>query len=606
MNDSKHGFYKIIISDLSTTVYAGDKKIFYLIYTVGQSGLKPGDILKLEIPLLYTEPTVGWDRPAPDKALVSWFSNRDVELTEEVFRKRYVLFTSNSGFLSENDIVVIVYGDQVGGFKGARVPEAIVEADLRLDLAIKKLEDEAFNKIVCSDKIPVLPGPLFQIRPVLKFAKKEMKIKCRLTALDRAGNHIKNYSDNVTYSFIKDDKTVKKGNIRISNGNGEAVIRVDHADNCLISTSVKHGEKSYLSNFLKLTNNRASLNVYWGDLHVHSTLSDGAGSPDFCYSYARDVSGLDFISLADEDGVYMHPWYDNEYFLDYQKSFQIADQYYKEGSFVTFYCYEWMGYPYGHRHIIGKEKFPFCCHTALKHSKPDQLYSLLENKNVIIINHSTTSDFMGTKWQYYDNHFDRLAEIYSMHGSSERILNNSKNVLNSEHQFEGAIIRALAKKFKFGFVGGGDTHISMAGNNLSLTGPYPSLRYKPGLTAVMCETLTRESLFDALFNRQCYATTGERIIIDFRINGYLMGEEVEVKAETEIEISFEVTGTARLKNISVIKNNCMIFKKKNTDVHYEKRLINLIESDFNYFYLKILQVDGNEAWSSPIWVSVKQ
>ena len=41
--------------------------------------------------------------------------------------------------------------------------------------------------------------------------------------------------------------------------------------------------------------------VLWGDLHGHSNFSDGTGTPEDYYVYARDVAGLDVAALTDHD-----------------------------------------------------------------------------------------------------------------------------------------------------------------------------------------------------------------------------------------------------------------------------------------------------------------
>src|SRR3989339_2261472 len=41
--------------------------------------------------------------------------------------------------------------------------------------------------------------------------------------------------------------------------------------------------------------------IYWGDVHGHSSLSDGKGSPDDYFTHARDVARLDFAILTDHD-----------------------------------------------------------------------------------------------------------------------------------------------------------------------------------------------------------------------------------------------------------------------------------------------------------------
>ena len=46
---------------------------------------------------------------------------------------------------------------------------------------------------------------------------------------------------------------------------------------------------------------RARRRLVWGDLHGHSGVSDGTGTPEDYYAYARDVARLDVAVLTDHD-----------------------------------------------------------------------------------------------------------------------------------------------------------------------------------------------------------------------------------------------------------------------------------------------------------------
>ena len=66
---------------------------------------------------------------------------------------------------------------------------------------------------------------------------------------------------------------------------------------------------------------------------------------------------------------------------------------------------------------------------------------------------------------------------------------------------------------KTGFVGSTDTHEG-----------------KPAAkTAVLARELTRPAIFDALRHRRNYAVFNARIVLDFKINGHVMGEEIEIE-----------------------------------------------------------------------------
>jgi len=48
-------------------------------------------------------------------------------------------------------------------------------------------------------------------------------------------------------------------------------------------------------------------NVYYGHLHNHSNVSDGTGTPDAAYNYAKNTAHLDFVSLAEPSGTIEAP-----------------------------------------------------------------------------------------------------------------------------------------------------------------------------------------------------------------------------------------------------------------------------------------------------------
>jgi hypothetical protein len=44
-----------------------------------------------------------------------------------------------------------------------------------------------------------------------------------------------------------------------------------------------------------------TLNHYFGNLHSHTSFSDGSGTPDEAYKYARDVGDLDFLAVTEHN-----------------------------------------------------------------------------------------------------------------------------------------------------------------------------------------------------------------------------------------------------------------------------------------------------------------
>jgi len=198
-------------------------------------------------------------------------------------------------------------------------------------------------------------------------------------------------------------------------------------------------------------------------------------------------------------------------------------------------------------------------------------------------------------------------------GSSE-YLGNPWPVVFSEP--EGCVQEALKRGYRLGFTAGSDTHISRPGSNIKEMMGNQIVYTQSGLTAVYAEELSREAIFDALKRRHCYATTGVRMIIYFTINDCLMGEEITVQSpDAPRQLYIKVAGTKEIERIDIVRNNKNIFSKESNKLIEE---VSYVDSDnlrdialpvelranlVTFYYIRVIQKDGNWGWSSPVWVS---
>jgi hypothetical protein len=146
---------------------------------------------------------------------------------------------------------------------------------------------------------------------------------------------------------------------------------------------------------------------------------------------------------------------------------------------------------------------------------------------------------------------------------------------------------ALAKGLKLGVQASSDhwsTHMSYA--------------------CILSEQLSRESLFEAMKKRHAYAAT-DNIILDFQAEAggrrYIMGDVI--KSQTAPALKLRAIGTERIKQLVIVKNQKFVYIG-----HPNTREVSLefTDRDFqpgaNYYYMRVVQVDNQVAWSSPIWV----
>jgi hypothetical protein len=326
--------------------------------------------------------------------------------------------------------------------------------------------------------------------------------------------------------------------------------------------------------------------IYFGEIHPHTHLSDGAGTPEEALRWARDARGLDFSALADHwsRSLSKKPKTKEEYV-------KTINSFNEPGRFVTLVGYEWTTWTrYGDKCVYFRgPDGAFLAPDDPKTDDPEKLWKALEGIAAVTIPHHPMAGGR-TDWRYKNERFERLVEIFSWWGCAEE-------------GSEFSVQQALAQGHKLGFIGGTDNHLGQPATGR--TGPEEGA----GLAAVFAPALTREAIFDALWARHSYATTGARIAMEFFVNGNMMGEEISAPAEGRpaspaggSEITARAAGTEEIEKLELIKNNEVIASKKGEATVIEFKYEDKESAPGDYYYIRILQIDGHRAWSSPVWL----
>jgi len=352
--------------------------------------------------------------------------------------------------------------------------------------------------------------------------------------------------------------------------------------------------------------------LFWGYIHGHTRFSDGHYGLDEYYLFARDIAGLDFCAATD------HDYEANKTFKQWKLFQEAATKYNEPGHFVTFLGYEWSeNERYGHRNVYYlRDDQPIFPHYREENNTPEKLWTLLRGREVIIIPHHTCRHDTPTDWAFHNPGLERLVEIYSVWGSCENSRKSGNplfiKVPLGEGEKEGYHIQdGLAKGYRMGFTAGGDSHDGRPGGSLfhtplwlisSGSPPWWLMGWRQdGLTAVYAKELTRESLWEALYHRRVYGTTGARIILEFYADGHPMGEEYTTNVPPFLSVN--IIGTARLSKVELVKNNFVVQTHvgRGTQVSFDFKDEQFTNS--SYYYVRVLQEDGEMAWSSPIFVN---
>ncbi|MCX7625826.1 MAG: CehA/McbA family metallohydrolase [Candidatus Sumerlaeaceae bacterium] len=255
---------------------------------------------------------------------------------------------------------------------------------------------------------------------------------------------------------------------------------------------------------------------YFGDLHGHTSLSDGTGDVDEFYLVRRDVYALDFAALTDHDSFVGNTLLPSEW----EEIKAITDHFNESGLFVTLFGQEWTSLRVprggGHMNVYSiRRDVPLFDHALPEFDTAQKLVEAARRFDAIAVPHHI--GWTGVVWEAFEPQVMPLVEIVSVHGAHEFMGNRP---LVHRGGMRGYFAQdGLARGLKFGFIGGTDCHGLLWQHGEC----WKRDPYEGGLACVLAKELTREAIFDALRKRRCYATSGIRMRMVFEINGAPMG-----------------------------------------------------------------------------------
>lgn len=409
-------------------------------------------------------------------------------------------------------------------------------------------------------------------------------------------------------------------------------------------------------------------NVYWGDYHTHSNFSADAAldvpgettlNAEQAIVYARDTMKLDFFATSDHaeapaDQNRIDPntdlWTTS---LNLAKTYSNNDPA-KGKVFAVFPAFEYTNglYPYdneggtqsstgyGHKNVlffdpshavltrlgawVNPSRQPQVTPTQIS-SDSAALWSDLEQARVsqgaeqsrwaLTVVH-TPASLHENDWEAQDGQYQRNVEIYSSWGNSEGDSPSSCRARDVAYDHNPIKIATLVKaksirnqlqvkwiengdtRYLMSFTGGSDDHAGLATGEDGLA----------GVTGVIAPTLSREGIWDALYQRRTIAaiSSGTKrypLLMAVEADGeHAAGGAHLQKNPTKIRV--RALGAPEIQKLDVIVDGCLTVSVPGYELD---RTLSMPSGPRHYVYVRAALSVGEKQyriWSSPVYLGL--
>ncbi len=339
--------------------------------------------------------------------------------------------------------------------------------------------------------------------------------------------------------------------------------------------------------------------LYFGQLHAHTNISDGAGSVTEAFQHASQVDNLDFLAVTDHSNSFDNEGnsqvdlgtdltgISSEWAQGHAAAAAVTDE-----DFVGLYGFEmtWSD-GFGHINTFNTPGFESRSNSEFGNkSGATEGYQNYYDKLVEVgsslsqFNHpgTTFGDFQD--FAFYDPQVDQRITLIEV-GNGEGAIGSSGYFPSYEYY-----TRALDKGWHVAPTNNQDNHKGNWGDS------------NTARSVVLASGLTEEGIYDAIRNYRVYATEDNDLSILYALNGNAMGSILS-KQENGVTLTAQITDptdTADMK-VEVIVNGGLVIGTQTVTGGSGTVTFHFDSNEYSYYYLRITQADQNIAVTAPVW-----
>lgn len=338
--------------------------------------------------------------------------------------------------------------------------------------------------------------------------------------------------------------------------------------------------------------------LYFGQLHSHTNISDGAGSVTDAFEHAAGVENLDFLAVTDHSNSF-----DNEddsrvdlgtdlmdVSNEWKQGHDAADAITKQsnGTFVGIYGFEmtWSG-GFGHINTFNTPGFESRNSDEFPNNPTGHInyYNKLVEveESLSQFNHPGTTFGDFADFGYYSQAYDERINLIEV-GNGEGAIGSSGYFPSYEYY-----TRALDKGWHVAPTNNQDNHKGNWGDS------------NTARSVVLASELKEDAIYDAIANHRVYATEDNDLSILYSLNDNVMGSIIGEQEAIEIEARISDPTDSADMTVEVIVNGGLVIGSKTLSGGKGTVTFNFDSNDYSYYYLRVTQADKNIAVTAPVW-----
>ncbi len=308
------------------------------------------------------------------------------------------------------------------------------------------------------------------------------------------------------------------------------------------------------------------MNLYRGEVHSHTSESDGAGTVTQAYEYARDIAKLDFFAVTDHSNSMTRTILET-------KHAKISAELNQPGSFAAIYGYEQTyninsGY-FGHLNVLNTLTY------TTRDVNLTAFYKIMARNPdaVVMFNHPGYSWGNFLEYGKYDTGIDKVLNLSEIKGSG--------------YDIEYAL--SLTKGWHVSPIYNEDNHSANWGNASDACG------------YALAPSLTRQNIIEAFQKNRTYTTTDGSLKIYYKINGEWMGSRLDNPDSLEVSVEISTDKPIGIGIISLVAEDNIVVATATAGSEKNYTWNITLTPEYDYYYIKV-QNSSFWAATAPVWI----